>query len=1068
MTPASSLSLSLVLLLVGADADLICRFKGQAAEVADVALSPDGGQAASASRNGVVRVWDTETGREIHQFNAGQAQSQRVRFSPDGRQVASVTGDGSVVLWQTDTGREIRRFSLKGRVQAVAFCAEGDRFQLLSGAKGGSFQLWDLATGQPIRSFEQPIDSVSSLDLSEDGGRALAAGDQRDGVSPVTAVQRLWETTSGSVIVQRALGHRPELKAFLSPDGQLILSETPLKPDRLVLLDEKCSLIWSFPWPEAKLEFAVFSPDGRYALAVSEAGSPYLLDTRSGRSRIILSDGQEGVASAAFSSDGARILVGRQNSVELRRVPRFPDLQGAPGQELHLLPHDAFVYSGAFSPDGRQVLTSSLDGTMRLWDVEYGRELKKWQAEKDWDTVDDLAWASDGRHALLASTGYRGVTKVTLWDVEAWKPVWTRHGTGATSVAFRPRDQRPLYGAWDGRLCYYRDLEGTIADQFEEPSGRPFRRVAFSPNGRRAVCTAGSEETVVGVWNLEEGDEYGTVTLLPHEHVRQAIFFPDDNNRVLSGGWDRTLRIWDMAGREPVQIIRTPEPITAIAILPDNRRAVTAGANGRIRLWDLAKGAQVHELGGHEGEVTAIDVSPDGRYALSTSYDFTARLWKLPPGEPEGTPNGKTLHMQHGMPKCDVELLAGSSPAHVHVRDVNVRIAIRQRERKAVVADTISGEEVRWDMQTMELVVGENGLTVRPAGDRFTLARRQKVIAEVRSRPQPERRPDSRQAGERPAAQMKQIRLFKANDERPGTVGDVDFSPDADLLVSAHWSGYVRLWEVETGRQVRRFDGHREIIKRSPNTAGVMAKVNAARFSPDGTLVASGGDDRKVLVWKVDNGEVVCEFRHGGIVDDVVFSSKGDRVLTAEKSGPVRLWDVAKGKTLSAKESSLDSISALGLSPNGELAVAAGIHREGAKPHGVLRVWDLATEKTVFELDYPEGQTPSVASFVDNGKSVLSEVPLDPYSLAIWDLESGKETTSRLAQHARIYSIAFSSDGDRLLVGLSSSMQLFELGSRRHLATCSYTGPFRCVAFSLDGRYVASGNNWQVLLWSRP
>ena len=152
------------------------RFVGHQDRVTSVAMSPGGDTACSASRDGTVRFWSVSSGRELRRIDLAPQPVSQMCFSPDGDQVALAILPQTVVVREVATGNEVRRLSLQHDAQAVAFSASKGRFWLLAGSRGGKFDLWDVATGGLLRSFQQPLDSVSNVYLSRDGSRASAVG----------------------------------------------------------------------------------------------------------------------------------------------------------------------------------------------------------------------------------------------------------------------------------------------------------------------------------------------------------------------------------------------------------------------------------------------------------------------------------------------------------------------------------------------------------------------------------------------------------------------------------------------------------------------------------------------------------------------------------------------------------------------------------------------------------------------------------------------------------------------------------------------------------------------------
>jgi hypothetical protein len=317
-------------------------------------------------------------------------------------------------------------------------------------------------------------------------------------------------------------------------------------------------------------------------------------------------------------------VVARQKGKELKRfsLPLF--IEGVSrGKEVRRFEgHSAAVHSVTFSPDGRRALSGGEDQTVRLWEVESGKELQK-LVDPIHHSILCVAFSPDGRRALAS-----GPSHALLWDLEKGKELrrFTGGETWMEGVAFSPDGRRVLTVGRGATVLLWDAETGKELHSFTGHSEWTFR-VAYSPDGRHAL--SGSWDKTVRLWEVETGKEVRR--LLGHTEGVQSVVFSPDGRRILSSSTDGTIRVWDVqTGKEVRQLLGHTGSVRSVVFSPDGRRALSGGEDGTVRLWDAGTGTELHRFEGHTGAVRSVACSPCGRYALSAGADRSVRLWRLP------------------------------------------------------------------------------------------------------------------------------------------------------------------------------------------------------------------------------------------------------------------------------------------------------------------------------------------------------------------------------------------------------------------------------------------------------
>lgn len=606
-----------------------------------VAFSPNSARLAIGSDEGVVRVWSLDKGADLVVLRHGlDPPVKQVVFSPNGRWLVAryeepKLGRREVRLWDTIAGSEWIPPEECPLIEDVTFSAGGSRIAV---AAFTGACLLEADTG--LLSALLPTDYDSdTVQFSLDGNSLLIAGHQDASV---------WDVESRT---QRAIWYDVWAEAFtLSPDGvrlAIVEGGVRLGPDgrpadnlledfRVVVRDTNTSRDMAVMHHSSPVDGVRFNADGSRLVTWSRDGTIRVWDAGLASE---LAAFRHGFALSAldFSDDGNRLASAGGFTVHVWEFAKGSELQHPLGWTLNpgsvwttFLParpivdlgsfrHDEPVVGLAFSPDGGRLVTTSQDGTTRLWDARGGQEPLRLRHE---DGVNGFDLNSDG--SQLASATSFGAR---VWDVAAGREV-VRFGAVdlVSHVAASP----------DGRLVANFSLLVHHVVLLDVASGHTVATlkhgdgvndVAFRPDSLR-VATASSDGTAC-LWEAESGDK---LHILPHEDAVEQVVWSADGSRLVTfaGG---AVRVWDAASGQELEMVHGERRYDALAISAEGVLLGATKVKHAVQVWDVARNWLLSTLSHHDW-VPAVAFSFDGSVVATARGDGTAGLWEARTGQP--------------------------------------------------------------------------------------------------------------------------------------------------------------------------------------------------------------------------------------------------------------------------------------------------------------------------------------------------------------------------------------------------------------------------------------------------
>ncbi|OAX38453.1 WD40 repeat-like protein [Rhizopogon vinicolor AM-OR11-026] len=497
--------------------------RGHTDTVYSVAHLPGRRQIITCSEDGLLRLWDTESGAQIGDDWRDEGEKAGViaiALSPNGETVASGGRDGKVTLWDVEKRKVIAKWTgSDDLVESVCWSGDGER--ILSGFSDGTVRVWNVERGNTLLSKIEHEATIWSLAWTSDQKKLIAGS----GNGSITILDTT--TRKQTAILGPGIGGVYALCLF--QNDRLLASTSHDHTARLWNLDTNTQ-VGQLLQHESGVNGAAFSPDGKLLAIGCRDKNAYVWDIYT----ILKDAGLEDLLSlpnVTLSPNGKTVASGsRDGKVKLWDVERRKVIVKWTG-------HSHLIWSMCWSADGERVLSGSDDGTVRVWDVERG------------NTV--LGPITTGHKSAFAAIYSHDITKIAtggkkdgikIWDANTGELLSTiEHQETVWCLAWTSDQKKLIAGSNNGLIRIF-DTATWKQTAILEDHKDGINAICLFQNDRLFASTSLDETACL--WNIDTNIQVGQP--LQHEHSVAGAAFSPDGKLLATGCEDNNVYVWDI------------------------------------------------------------------------------------------------------------------------------------------------------------------------------------------------------------------------------------------------------------------------------------------------------------------------------------------------------------------------------------------------------------------------------------------------------------------------------------------------------------------------------------------
>lgn len=610
--------------------ELILR--GHTNAVNCVVLSPDNKTIYTGSSDNSIKSWDFETGKQEKKFMLHTGAVLGLYLSSDGNLLFSSSQDKTVVKWDVNTEKMLQVYP-GHRSPVFSVILDYEEKHVISASDDKTIRVWRIDDVEGFREFEGHKAGVTCICLSVDGYYMFSGS--------LDKTIRKWniETAVSEQTLQDNLGHMGGVKSICSYNRSSTNYLVSGGDDMFVR-------VWNVELGCVELIFeghknhifsVVVDYENNFIISCGKDRTIRIWNLENGQEAFVYTGHLNGINGLAITSDDRHIVsVSKDQTIRIWRFlkdERYHEIEG----------HDKSVADLAICPDNKYLISASYDATIRVWNMETLNEERVLYGHTK--AVRCLKLFHTTEFSILFSGSSDHNIKVWNWT-DSEKPelltLEKKHHEAILCLALDPSGFYMASGSSDNSIILWEfpDFSETktlneLVEKLKDMSTTTFAGhkktvncLGFSLNG--LILASGDAEGLIYLWEVYAEIEPNKPYKILDSHCDfiSDLCFTKDSKRLISGGKDMKIRVWDIeTGKEQRILIGHEGPIYSVVLSKDETHVFSGSDDFTVKLWNLETGFCEQTLEGHEDLITSIIVCKDGKRIVTASEDESIRVW---------------------------------------------------------------------------------------------------------------------------------------------------------------------------------------------------------------------------------------------------------------------------------------------------------------------------------------------------------------------------------------------------------------------------------------------------------